>query len=142
MPYRFIYTGHFFSREPQLPYNLMMNVINFCKHCGKPFNTDDPAESWCGKCPIVDRQGTGKRQQKLKLFSAFLVFKGKGVLVLAENGRDALAFILEKYELSNIWSLNEVEGPFEKNTVICTWDTADKDLVWDFTNWSDYTGVK
>ena len=79
---------------------------------------------------------------KLKLYSAFLVFKGKGVLVLAENGRDALKFVLEKYELSHIWSLNEVMGPFEKNTVICSWDKADEDLVWDFTDSQDYTGVK
>ncbi len=79
---------------------------------------------------------------KLKLYSAFLVFKGKGVLVLAENGRDALAFVLKKYELSHIWSLNEVEGPFEKNTVIWSWDTADEDEVWDLTDWQDYTGGK
>ncbi len=113
--------------------SIMANIQTKCRHCGALYYTTDPVDTWCGDCPILDPKGTGKRQQKLKLFEGELEpdpeFNHLGfyVVVLAKDLDQAKVFIQAQFNIEyegviDVYeddvTFSEIEGPFPAGKVL------------------------
>jgi len=112
----------------------MANIETNCRHCGALYYTTDPSDTWCGDCPILDPKGTGKREQKLKLFEANFEpdyhpnreTPGFLLVVLAENLEQAKVFVQAQFNIEyegvvdvfNDVEFTEIKGPFPAGKVL------------------------
>ena len=55
---------------------------------------------------------------KLRLFAVHIFFKGDGVLVLETNSKGAQDSVLKEYGLTHVWSVREIQGPFEDRSIL------------------------
>ena len=74
----------------------------------------------------------------LNLYAVHIIFGGEGVLVLATDSKGAQDHVLQKYGLDNIWSVREIEGPFDQGSVLFEFNSTGTKLkqgstVWEFT---------
>ena len=84
---------------------------------------------------------------KLKLFAVHLGLGGNGVLVLALDSKEAQDVVLQTYKKDHIWSVKEIEGPFEKRSILFEFNTSGKEIekgsaIWEFTGPNRLTLIK
>ncbi len=119
-------------KDDPCPHCFPKTAVSVCRLCGDMFNTDDPLEDWCGKCPILKHHEP--QEQRLKLFKANLEAEedmdapGFYMLVLAENLDQALVFIQSQFnaEYEGVFTdiikdnvvITELDGPFNAGTIL------------------------